>query len=87
MIAADALHWAIRRAEEAEDRAARWIGWGRPSERAEEIATHTTAVERVQTLRSICDQLGIEQPPAPTRHPERTPTPSLFDHQEVGTAP
>ena len=60
MTPADALHWAVRRAEEAEDRASRWIGWGRPSERAEEIATHAAAVERVKVLREVCDLLGID---------------------------
>lgn len=60
MTPADALRWAVRRAEEAEDRAERWIGWGRPSERAEEIATHAAAVERVKVLREVCDLLGID---------------------------
>jgi len=80
---AEALHWAIRRAEDAEDRAARWIGWGRPAERADEIATHATAVERVHALRAVVDLLGIEQPPPRPRHPD---LPALYP-QEVGTAP
>lgn len=60
MTPADALRWAVRRAEEAEDRAERWIGWGRPAERAEEVATHAAAVERVKVLREVCDLLGID---------------------------
>lgn len=79
MTPADALRWAVRRAEEAEDRAERWIGWGRPAERAEETATHAVAVERVRVLREVCDLLGIEQPPARVRHQERRLAPTLFD--------
>jgi hypothetical protein len=40
-----------RRAEEAEDRAARWIGWGRPSDRADEKAAHAAASGRLEPAR------------------------------------
>ena len=81
----EALRWAIRRAEQAEDRAARWIGWGRPSDRADEKAAHAAAFQRVHALRTLCDRLGVDQPPRAYGLPaiEPNPTPNLFDHQEV----
>lgn len=56
------MRWAVARAVEAEDRAERWIGWGRPSERADQLRVHAEAVERVKALRELCDLLGVDLP-------------------------
>lgn len=63
----DALRWAVVAAEADEDRAWRWIGFGKASERATEKARHAEALARAEALRTLCEQLGHQQPPLPYR--------------------
>ena len=74
---------------------ARHLGGARPQEGAQlnqstehrpsNATDDAAAVQRVHALRTLCDRLGVDQPPRAYGLPaiDPDPTPNLFDHQEV----
>jgi len=80
-----------QRAEQAEDRAARWIGWGRPSDRADEQAAHAAAAEKKKAAAEEKAQRRQEAKQAasrpPAAEPAETPPPAAVRADGAVPAP